>query len=59
MELGKTPTEMCGMMHRIPSNSSVKRALVFKWYMRFADGHDSLGDDEGRVRKSKHSNVVT
>lgn len=58
MELGKTPTETFKMMQRTPSNSSVKRALVFKWYKRFADGRDSLEDDEGRGRKTKISSDV-
>lgn len=58
MELGKTPTETFKMLQRTPSNCSVKRALVFKWYKRFADGRDSLEDDEGRGRKTKISSDV-
>jgi hypothetical protein len=53
MELGKTSTEIFKMTQRTPSTSSVKHALVFKWYRGFTDCRDSITYDEGMGGKYK------
>ena len=50
---GKTPTQTLTMIKQTKKESLVSRALVFKWHRRFADGQDSLEEQEGRAGKKE------
>jgi predicted transcriptional regulator len=45
-DLGKTPTETYKLLQQTKRESSVSRALVFKWHKRFSDGRTDIKDDE-------------
>ena len=53
-DLGKTPTQTLKMIEQTKRERSVSRALVFKWHRRFADGQDSLEEQEGCGRKKQY-----
>ena len=36
----------------------MSRALVFKWYCRFADGQNTLEEQEGRAGKKQYDAVL-
>ena len=52
-DLGKTPTQTLKMIEQLKMEHLVSRALVFKWHRRFADGQDSLEEQEGRAGKKE------
>ena len=52
MDIGKTPTETHKFLKQSEKHSKVSRSLIFKWHKRFADGRDSLVDDEREGRSS-------
>jgi hypothetical protein len=45
-KLGKSPSETFNMMKQVYSEEALHRTAVFKWHQRFAQGRESLGDDE-------------
>jgi hypothetical protein len=51
-KLGKSATEMFQMIKEAYSEEALCRSAVFKWHKCFAQGRDSLEDDEhtGRPR---------
>ena len=51
-KLGKNATEAYGMLQIAFGPSSMNRASVFEWQMRFKEGRESVRDDE-RCRRSK------
>ena len=52
-DLGKTPTQTLKMIEQTKGEHLVSRALVFKWHCRFADGQNSLEEQEGRAGKKE------
>jgi hypothetical protein len=50
--IGKTPTDTHKFLKQSEKHSKVSRSLIFKWHKRFADGRDSLADDEREGRPS-------
>ena len=52
-DLGKTPTHKLKMIEQTKGEHFVSRALVFKWHCRFADGQNSLEEQEGRAGKKE------
>ena len=52
VDIGKTPSETHKFLKQSEKHSKVSRSLIFKWQKRFADGRDSLADDEGEGRPS-------
>ena len=52
-DLGKTPTQTLKMIQQMKREPLVSEALVFKWHRRFADGQDSLEEQEGRAGKKE------
>ena len=52
-DLGKTPTQTLKMIEQMKRELLVSRALVFIWHRRFADGQDSLEEQEGCARKKE------
>jgi hypothetical protein len=52
VDIGKTPTDTHKFLKQSEKHSKVSRLLIFKWHKRFADGRDSLGDDERKGRPS-------
>jgi hypothetical protein len=51
-KLGKSTSETYQMIKQVYSEEALGHSAVFKWYKRFAQGRDSLEDDEhtGRPR---------
>jgi len=52
VDIGKTPTDTHKFLKQSEKHSKVSRSLIFKWHKRFADGRDSLADDEREGRPS-------
>ena len=52
VDIGKTPTDTHKFLKQSEKHSKVSRSLIFKWHKRFADGRDSLADDEQEGRPS-------
>ena len=53
-DLGNTPTQTLKMIEQTKRERLVSRALVFKWHRRFANGQDSLEEQDGRGRKKQY-----
>ena len=51
--IGKTPTQTLKMIEQTKREPLVNRTLVLKWQRRFADGKDSLEEQEGRAGKKE------
>jgi hypothetical protein len=49
VDIGKTPTDTQKFLKQSEKHSKVSRSLIFKWHKRFADGRDSLADDEPKA----------
>jgi transposase len=45
-KLGKSPSKTFNMMKQVYGEEALGRSAVFKWHQRFAQGRDSLEDDE-------------
>ena len=56
LKLGKTATEMYGMLQTALRPSCMNRASVFEWYKTFKEGRESVRDDE-RCGRSKEVNT--
>jgi tryptophanyl-tRNA synthetase len=52
VDIGKTPTDTHKFLKQSEKHSKVSRSLIFKWHKGFADGRDSLADDEWEGRPS-------
>ena len=52
-DLGKTPTQTLKMIEQTKREHLKSISLVFKWHRRFADGQDSLEEQEGRAGKKE------
>jgi len=52
VDIGKTPTETHKILKQSEKQSKISRSLIFKWHKRFADGRNSLSDDEREGRPS-------
>ena len=52
-DIGKTPTQTLKKIEQTKREHLVSRILVFKWHRRFADGQDSLKEQEGRAGKKE------
>ena len=57
-DLGKTPTQTLKMIEQTKREHLVSRALVFKWHCRFADGQNSLEEQEGRAGKKQYYAMI-
>lgn len=45
-KLGKSPSETFNMIKQVYGDEAFGRSAVFKWHQRFAQGRDSLEDDD-------------
>ena len=52
-DLGKPPTQTLKMIEQMNKEHLANRALVVKWHHRYADGQDSLEEQEGRAGKKE------
>ena len=52
-DLGKTPTQTLKMIEQTKREHFVSRALIFKWHCIFADGQNSLEEQEVRAGKNE------
>ena len=54
-QLGKTPTEVLGLLQQVYGNEAMSRCRVFKWHKRFKEGREGVEDDprSGRPLTSK------
>ena len=55
-KLGKSATEMYGMLQTVFRPSCINRASVFEWHKRFKEGREPVRDDE-RCGRSKEVNT--
>ena len=55
VRIGMTPTDTCTFLTRDKSRPSCSRALVFRWHIRFSDGHEDVGD----LKQSSRPSVVS
>ena len=56
--LGKTPTQTLKMIDQTKREQIVSRALAFKWHRRFADGQNSLEEQDGRAGKKEQYDAM-
>ena len=52
-DLGKVSTRTLKMIDQTKREQLVSRALVFKWHRRFADGQNSLEEQDGSRGKKE------
>ena len=55
-KLGKSATEMYGMLQTAFGATCMNQASVFEWHKRFNEGRESVRDDE-RCGRSKEVNT--
>jgi hypothetical protein len=54
-KLGKSLSETFNVMKQVYGKEALGRSVVFKWHQCFAQGRESLEDDEGTHRISHNA----
>jgi hypothetical protein len=53
VRIGKSTTETYNLLKKVHGNECLPGTQVFKWFKRFKEGREEIGDDQRHGRPSK------